>query len=292
MTSAVNPGAVVSRCRALLAYVVVVATVTAGCSSDPEEPAPPQPTRTTTASKLTSPECLKRQQRGYWDVHYRLQVLVTRVVKNPDVDPTRPLDKLRRRVESLGARIDSACGGLPAEWAAFEEAGAGLDEASVDTGLLREAARRFEAWGASVDRSAPRILVQSDPCPTFRRRVSVEYTEKYRPTPWGQRAWVELTVDNRWWSEVSGMQIGTYSASGVLPDAGTRTFRFGGSSADFIGARAGRSSTSYADPGEGGTPMLRLTSWGQISDVRFRPLYLYWQGGTGDCRVPVQRAGG
>lgn len=276
----------------MLVSVAVVTAMTAGCSSDPGGPPSPAPTRTTAPSKLGSPECLRRQQGGYWDVHYRLQVLVTRVVRNPEEDPTRPLEKLQGGVESLGSRIDSACGGLPSEWVAFEDAGSSLDEASVDTGTLRETARRFDAWGASVDRSAPRILEEPDPCPAFRRRVSVEYAEKYRPTPQGHRAWVEIRVDNRWWSEVSGMQIGTYRASGVLPDAGTRTFRWGSSSADFIGARAGRSSSYYVYPIGSRTPMLRLTSWGQISDVRFQPLYLYWQGGTGECRVPIKRAGG
>jgi hypothetical protein len=206
----------------------VVLAVLAACGSDPA----PE------SSGPSSEQCAERRGRLVEDVRLPLQI----AADGMRYDGSLPSNGLGRVEVALETALASEC---VEESAALNTLADLAATPPVTERDIQKADAAFEQWARSMGSNA-RINFpppRPNPCPQMRREVMASYRVIREPEVGGVRISFELVLANKGSRLVYLDHGGQVRATHVRPNDRTRTYGWGGSSADTAAARAGRSST-------------------------------------------------
>jgi hypothetical protein len=234
----------------LLTMAVLI--LTGGCGSDGEnDPGadPSQPSTPTASATPDSKKCLAAQRSMVWIVQPRVQSLTQRVLSQSGLVPPDAAEPLRRVIVRTGRSSHKECGGDPTALIPLIDLIQSAREDGLDEPLLRRIVDAYEEWARKVGQQRlAGIVYHADPCALLRKHVSASYEIRRRAESDGVAAWVEIVLTNEWSEGIWVEHHGRLRATGVRPEWATRTYVWGGSSADNARAAAGRTSRTPVDP--------------------------------------------
>ena len=265
----------------------------AACGSDGGNDPDADPTQSSTPSASVdtdSKKCRAAQRDMAWMVRQRLQPLTQRALSQPDQVPADATEPLRLVSAQTARSSRKECGGDPTALVPMTELVQRAIDDGLDEPLLRQIVEAFEKWGRTVGAQPrlARIIYHADPCVPLRKHLNASYEIRRRAESGGVAVWVEIVLTNDWWQEIYLDHGGSIRATGVRPDGATRTYSWGGSSADTAAAAAGRTSrTPIAPvPAVGPTPYLHLFPDGDVVFDVYGSAY----GNVGPCGIDLEPA--
>jgi hypothetical protein len=229
-------------------------------------------------------KCVARQAGHTWPTQGRLQRITERVLSEPQRVPPEAIRRFARNIRKAVEDTKRACGDEATELNALAELVLPTPDTGIDEPLLQQI---VEAIGRQRE---TRIVYYADPCVPLRNKVHASYEVLYRPEAGGTKVWVDLVLVNDWDTTVYLDHGGQIEAPGVRPDGATRTYQWGGSSADTAGARPGRTSRTRVAPvpATGPEPSpIHLFSYGE---VRVFDVFGSAYSTIGPCRIAVEPA--
>ncbi len=252
----------------------VLLAVLACCGSDPAPGGSAGP---------SSEECAQRRERLVEDVRFTLQRAADQMRQTPDL--VYMPDAFRR----VGGVLDTVAASECVEKSeALDTLVEVTDTQRVTERHVRAAQAAFEQWAGSMGVPDAKINYpppRPDPCPQLRREVRAAYRVVRVPEPGGVRVSLELELENDGSRQVYLDHGGQVRATHVRPTDRTRTYNWGGSSADTAGAFPGRTSTQrigLVPPGP-----LHLYPAGRVEVF---DLYGSAYSNVGPCRLEVSKA--
>ncbi len=232
-----------------------------------------------------SSRCLAAQGARAWRLQGALQRVTSKVLGSPGETrdgAAAPLRHVRARIERPSQR---QCGSGRTPLVPLVELAYRRDDEVLDEPLLREIVDAFEEWAMSVRvPRARRIIYHADPCVPVREGVRARYVVHREAEPGGSRAWVEIRVANEWGRGLFLEHGGTFRATGVRPGGGTRTYQWGGSSADSAAAPYERVGRTAVWPSGRPDRYVHLLPGGR---VRVFDVYGWVNGVSVGCRLDI-----
>jgi hypothetical protein len=276
-------------------FAAVALGLLSACAADDQGGVSPQSREQdaqSSATVIVNPrKCIARQAGHTWPTTDRLQRITERVLSDPDRVPPEAIRRFARNIRNAVEDTKRACGDEATELNALAELVLPTPDTGIDEPLLHQIVGAFERWGRAIGRQREtRIVYFADPCVPLRKKVHASYEVLYRPEAGGTKVWIDLVLVNEWDTTVYMDHGGQIEATGVRPDGATRTYQWGGSSADTAGARPGRTSRTRVAPvpATGPEPSpIHLFSYG---DIRVFDVFGSAYSAIGPCRIVVEPA--
>ena len=282
--------------RKIAASVATVAlALPSACNLDHEDGEPrPNPQTSPQSSPplhVNVKKCLARQRAQTYAIGGRLQNVTEGVLADPDRVPPKAHRRFIREVRETVAEASEVCGDEATALTALAALVQTMTESGIDESLLRQIVDAFEAWGSAIGRPREtRIVYAADPCVPLLRNVHASYEIRRRPESGGIAVGIDLLLVNDWDTTVYMDHGGRIEATGVRPDGATRTYQWGGSSADTAGARPGRTYRQRVSPVPATGPEPSPIHLVPDGDVRVFDVYGSAYTSIGPCRVAVEPA--
>jgi hypothetical protein len=251
-------------------WLVSLLVLLAACGSDPD---PGE------ATGPSSEECAQKRERLVEDVRLPLQI----AADGMKYDGYLPRNGLGRVQVMLDTALASNCVGESAALDTLVDLAA---KRPVTERVIQKADVAFDEWARSMGSPDARIKFpppRPDPCPQTHKEVRASYRVIREPEVGGVRVSLDLVLENDGSKVIYLDHGGQVRATHVRPHDRTRTYYWGGSSADTARAFPGRTSTQRI---ELVPPNLHLFPGGRVEVF---DLYGSAYSNVGPCPLKVSR---
>lgn len=281
----------IGRTIAASLAAAAMALFSACAAEDSGEDSPEPSAQTSSAAPVDMRKCLTKQRYHTWPSHGRLQNITEGVLSEPDRVPPKAIGRFARDVRRAVEETSKACGDEATALHSLAELVQPTTDTGIDESLLRQIVDAYEAWGREIGRPREtRIVYLADVCAALTEKVRATYEIRRQPESGGYAVSVDLVLVNDWDETVYLDHGGSIDATGVRPDGASRTYQWGGSSADTAGARPGRTSRDRVAPVPATGPEPSPIRIHPEGDIRVYDVYGSAYSSIGPCRIPVEPA--